>query len=148
ALSAPSTATAGTAFNFTVTALDQFNNTATGYTGSVHFTSSSAGTMPANSTLSSRVRDFPATLTTSGNQTITGTDTVSSSITGTSNVIGVNPATPSQLLFTVQPPQLPATVTASDATAPNFNASVTIEDSFGNVVPTNGDMIEVTVHSP
>ncbi len=29
----------GTAFNFTVTALDQFNNTATGYGGMVKFSS-------------------------------------------------------------------------------------------------------------
>ena len=39
AVSAPACATAGTAFSFTVTALDQFNNTATGYAGTVHFTS-------------------------------------------------------------------------------------------------------------
>src|SRR5207249_3090770 len=39
-VSAPGTATAGTAFSFTVTALDQFNNTATGYAGAVHITSS------------------------------------------------------------------------------------------------------------
>ena len=38
-LSAPGAATAGTAFVFQVTALDQFNNTATGYAGTVHFTS-------------------------------------------------------------------------------------------------------------
>ena len=40
--SAPRLATAGTAFNFTVTAQDAFGNTATGYSGTVHFTSSDA----------------------------------------------------------------------------------------------------------
>src|SRR4029077_2405448 len=37
-VSAPSSATAGTALSVTVTALDQFGNTATGYAGNVHFT--------------------------------------------------------------------------------------------------------------
>ena len=36
---APASATAGVAFNFTVTALDALGNTATGYSGTVHFTS-------------------------------------------------------------------------------------------------------------
>src|SRR5262249_22572487 len=42
-VSAPATATAGGAFNVTVTALDAFNNVATGYTGTVHFTKSDSG---------------------------------------------------------------------------------------------------------
>ncbi|HEX3842707.1 MAG TPA: putative Ig domain-containing protein, partial [Acidimicrobiales bacterium] len=42
-VSAPGTATAGGAFNFTVTAEDAFGNTATGYAGTVHFTSSDTG---------------------------------------------------------------------------------------------------------
>src|SRR6202040_2545452 len=91
-VSAPATATAGTSFNFTVTAQDQFNNTATGYTGTVHFTSSDgAATLPANSTLTNGTGTFTATLRTNGNQTITATDTVTSSITGTSNTIIVSP---------------------------------------------------------
>src|SRR5262249_3105258 len=45
-ISAPATATAGTAFNFTVTAVDQFNNTATGYSGTVHFTSTDGLPVP------------------------------------------------------------------------------------------------------
>src|SRR5262249_42904727 len=40
ALNAPATATAGTAFQITVTAQNQNNNTLTGYLGRVHFTSS------------------------------------------------------------------------------------------------------------
>jgi uncharacterized repeat protein (TIGR01451 family) len=89
-VSAPSTATPGSAFNFTVTAQDQFNNTATGYTGTVHFTSTDgAAVLPANSTLSNGTSSFSATLQTAGSQTITATDTASSSITGTSNTITV-----------------------------------------------------------
>src|SRR5581483_6605121 len=76
AVSAPSSATAGAAFNFTVTAQDQFNNTATGYGGTVHFSSTDgAAILPANSTLSNGTGTFNATLDTAGNQTITATDT-------------------------------------------------------------------------
>jgi hypothetical protein len=38
-VTAPANATAGSAFSFTVTALDASNAVATGYTGTVHFTS-------------------------------------------------------------------------------------------------------------
>src|SRR5262249_56995078 len=46
-VSAPATATAGAPFTVTVTALDQFNNVAPGYTGTVHFTKSDTGAGPA-----------------------------------------------------------------------------------------------------
>ena len=49
--SAPASATAGTSFNVTVTAKDAYGNTATSYTGTVHFTSSdSAAVLPGNYT--------------------------------------------------------------------------------------------------
>src|SRR5205823_5506349 len=74
-VSAPSSATAGSAFSFTVTGLDQFNNTATGYTGTVHFTSSDGqASLPADTTLTNGVGGFSATLRTAGNQTLTATD--------------------------------------------------------------------------
>jgi len=88
AVSTPATATAGTAFNFTVTAKDAFNNTVTGYAGTVHFTSTdSQPVLPANTTLTSGTGTFPATLKTRGSQTITATDTGNATITGTSNAI-------------------------------------------------------------
>src|SRR5205807_2600834 len=93
AVSTPANATAGSAFNFTVTAQDAFNNTATGYAGTVHFTSTDgAAVLPANSTLSSGTGTFSATLATGGSQTITATDTVTSSITGTSGTITLSAA--------------------------------------------------------
>ena len=50
-LSGLSTQTAGTAQSLTVTAQDAYGNTATGYTGTVHFTSSDgSATLPANYT--------------------------------------------------------------------------------------------------
>src|SRR5204863_230179 len=83
----------GVSFSFTVTAQDQNNNTATGYIGTVHFTSTDGqAVLPANSTLTTGAGTFSATLKTAGNQTITATDTVTSSITGTSNAIAVSAA--------------------------------------------------------
>ncbi len=50
-VTAPASATAGSAFSVTVTALDAFGNTATGYTGTVHFTGGGTGsTLPADYT--------------------------------------------------------------------------------------------------
>src|SRR5260370_19987733 len=69
----------------TVTANDQYNNVAKGYTGIVHFTSSDVqAVLPANYTFvagDNGVHTFTnlTTLKTSGNQTITGTDTVTAS---------------------------------------------------------------------
>ena len=71
-----------------MTALDPFNNVATGYPGTIHFTSSDpAAVLPANMTLSNGAGTFSATIQTGGNQTLTATDTGNPSITGTSNGI-------------------------------------------------------------
>jgi hypothetical protein len=89
----PATATpaAGTAFNFTVTALDASNSTVASYSGTVQFTSSDPqAVLPHNSTLTSGVGTFSATLKTSGAQTITATDTVTASIVGTANLTNVS----------------------------------------------------------
>jgi hypothetical protein len=86
-LSVPGPVTSGIAFTFTVTALDQFNNVATGYTGTVHFTSSdSLAMLPADATLTNGTGSFSATLRTSGSHTLTATDTVNSSITGSATI--------------------------------------------------------------
>ena len=89
-VTAPTNATAGTSFNFAVTALDASNNVVSSYSGSVHFTSTDgqAG-LPANSMLTNGTGTFSPTLKTIGGQTITATDTVKTSITGTSNLITV-----------------------------------------------------------
>ena len=98
-VTAPAAATAGTAFNFTVTALTATNATATGYAGTVRFTSSDDGAvLPANSTLTNGVGTFSATLNTMGNQTITATDTVTATITGVSGTINVSTAATVQLI--------------------------------------------------
>jgi hypothetical protein len=133
-VSAPSSATSGSAFNFTVTALDQFNNTDTSYAGTVGFTSTDgSATLPANSTLTTGTGTFSATLRTAGNQTITATDTVTSSITGTSNAIAVGTATH----FTVS---APATATAGSA----FTFTVTARNPSGSVDTGYGGTVRFT----
>ncbi|WIL20291.1 immunoglobulin domain-containing protein [Geothrix sp.] len=81
---------AGTSHTFTVTALDASNNPVPGYAGTVHFTSSdAAATLPGDYTFAgadSGTHTFSATLKTAGSQSLTATDTVSGSITGTQAV--------------------------------------------------------------
>jgi hypothetical protein len=88
--SAPSNATVGTSFSITVYARDASNNIASGYAGTVHFTSTDgAASLPANSTLSGGFQTFTVTLNTAGIQTVTATDTVTGTITGTTGSITV-----------------------------------------------------------
>ena len=123
-LGTPSSAAVGVAFSFTVTALDQSNNPATSYKGTVHFTSSdSQALLPTNATLSNGTGTFSVTLSTVGNQTITATDTLTSTIAGTSpNISTIVAATH----FVVNAPSL---VTAGNS----FNFTVTAVDQSNNV---------------
>ncbi|MEO8134495.1 MAG: hypothetical protein ABI831_11005 [Betaproteobacteria bacterium] len=87
---APLSTNAGSPINVSVVALDQFNNVANGYTGTVHFTSSDANAiLPPDSMLMSSSGTFAAVLNTAGPQTLTATDTVVPSITGTFNPVNV-----------------------------------------------------------
>src|SRR5207302_207035 len=123
-VSAPVSATAGNAFNFTVTALDGFDNTDTGYAGTVHFTSTDgAATVPSNSTLSSGTGTFSATLKTAGNQIITAVNIVGSVFISNSNTITVSAAAATH--FTVS---APGSATAGSA----FSFTVTAQDEFNN----------------
>jgi len=89
-VTAPTSTQPGARFNFIVTARDAANNLAGSYTGTVHFSSTDArAILPAGSTLTDGMGIFPATLSTTGSQTIAATDTVTGSITGTSNAIDV-----------------------------------------------------------
>jgi hypothetical protein len=126
----PSPTTAGTAGSFTVTARDAYGNVATGYTGTVHFTSSDFyAALPANYTFTTTdqgVHTFSATLKTAGSQSITAHDSGPASITGTQSGITVNPAATSHLFFSV-----PGDSVAGAA----FNVTVQAVDAYGNVTP-------------
>jgi hypothetical protein len=133
AVSAPPGATAGAAFNVTVTAQDGGNNTVAAYSGTVHFTSTDgAAVLPANTTLTNGVGTFSSTLKTSGSRTITATDTVSSSVTGTSGTIAV--AAGAATHFSVNAP-------ASATSAVAFNISVTALDQFNNTATGYGGTV-------
>lgn len=123
-LMAPANALIGSAFSLVVTAVDAFNNTATTYTGTLHFTISDALAAPlANSKLTNGVGNFQPILNTSGPQSISASDTVTPSITGLSNTIAVSgPAT--HFSFT-----LPVNATAGRS----FGMVVTPLDASNNV---------------
>jgi hypothetical protein len=124
----PSSTTAGVAGTFTVTAIDAFGNTATGYRGTVHFTSSDAkAVLPTNYTFRASdhgVHSFLATLKTAGTQSLTAKDT-SAGLRGSDTGITVNPAAAKKFIITA-----PSSVKASVA----FSLTLTVEDVYGNVV--------------
>src|SRR5439155_320630 len=140
AVSAPASAAAGSAISFTVTAQDSFNNTATGYTGTVHFSSSDPkAILPANYTFTggdAGIHVFSGTLKTAGSQSITATDTVTGSISGTQAGITVNPATTNHLVVSRFPPKTTAGVSQS--------FRVTAQDMFGNTTPGFADTVRFT----
>ncbi len=80
----------GVPFVVAVTAQDAYENTVTTYGGTVHLTSTDpSATLGANAKLTNGVGNFSATLRTLGGRTVKATDTVTSSITGTSGTITV-----------------------------------------------------------
>src|SRR5207244_2266170 len=99
----PNPTTAGVTNSFVVTAKDSFNNTATGYVGTVPFTSTDgSANLPADTAFAATnagVKTFSAALKTAGTQSITGTDTVTGSIAGTQSGILVKPVAASTLLL-------------------------------------------------
>jgi hypothetical protein len=85
-ISGPSSVSSGVSFSIAVTAEDAYGNVATGYRGTVHFSSSdSTASLPANYTFSASdngTHTFNVKLKKRGIQQITVTDTLNSSITG------------------------------------------------------------------
>jgi hypothetical protein len=98
-LTLPNNAGAGDAASATLTAYNPSYNVATGYTGTVHFTSTDgAATLPVDYTFTggdAGTHTFPAgfTLRTPGSHVVTVTDTVTATITGSAGVT-VGPPTP------------------------------------------------------
>jgi hypothetical protein len=132
-VSAPASVTVGTSFSVTVGALGAFNNVATTYRGTVHFTTTDPGSdvvLPADYTFTAGdngTHTFSGVaLATAGSQTVTATDTTTSSVNGTSGTITVSPATPS---ITTSPQ--PATATAGSSIADQ--ATVTGDNPTGTV---------------
>ena len=145
----PST-TAGAIQEFTVTAQDPYGNTATAYTGTIHFESSdqqaiAAAGLPPNYTfttgagLDNGVHVFSAALKTAGIQSITAQDAANGTINGAETGIIVSPAAATRLVFGQQPTGTTAGVAMTPA------PTVLIEDVYGNVVTSNSSMVMLTV---
>jgi hypothetical protein len=128
-LSAPSRVTSGAAFGVTLTAEDAFGNVATGYTGTVHFSSSDPqAVLPADYSFTAAdrgVHTSSATLKTAGSQSITATDTLIGTLTASATGIVVQPAVASLFILSA-----PSSVTHGAA----FSVTLTVEDAYGNVV--------------
>ena len=130
----PSATTAGQAQSFTVTAYDVYGNVATGYTGTVVFSTSDPSAwaqsqLPAPYTFTAADAGrhvFSADFATTGNQTLTATDSNVNSITGHEGGITVSPAALAGLQLT----GLPGTATAGQAQT----FTVTALDAYGNLV--------------
>jgi len=113
---------AGVPAAFTVNARDLFNNLATSYSGTVHITSSdNQATLPADFAFSGGTGSASATFRTSGTQTLTATDTVTSMAGAGDFAVAAGPATHFSLT-------LPATVDPGVA----FNFDVMAKDAFEN----------------
>jgi len=132
-VTAPANDTAGSSFNFTIRALDGANDVLPSYSGTVSFTSSdSQASLPVNSTLTSGTGSFSATMKTAGSQVIIAADTVTASMTGTSNPINVSPAGTTH--FSVL---APAYVNAGTA----FQLDVSALDAWNNVASAYSGMV-------
>ncbi len=128
-LEAPANATAGSSFLATVTALDAYGNTVTGYTGTVHTSSDDTGAqtvLPADYTFTGAdagTHGFSVTLTKAGNRTLTVTDGTRTS----TDQVAVAAGGATHLAITGPS----SAVTAGAA----FDVTVSIVDTFGNTVP-------------
>ena len=126
------TPTAGTVFNITVTAVDEYNNTITNYLGTVHFTTTDSNTnvvLPGDYTFApgdSGTYTFGGViLCTAGSQTIYVEDTS-------------NPLIKGSLTLNVQPEPLASCSFQFDPIGPQtrgnpFLITIKVVDSFGNV---------------
>jgi hypothetical protein len=106
-LTVPIYVSQGSTFAFTATARDQFNNVASSYTGTAHFTSSDgAAVLPGDYTFTgadqgSHTFTGATTLNTLGNQTISATDKSNGTITETSSNIYVSGTTLATVTLTL-----------------------------------------------
>lgn len=91
-VSGPASVTGGLGFSLMITATDAYTNTVTGYTGTVHFTSTDGlAALPADYTFTgadSGTHTFgSAVLRTVGLQTVSVRDTLAASLTGSLNIL-------------------------------------------------------------
>jgi hypothetical protein len=139
-VSAPPSVTAGSPLAITVTAVDGSGNPVTGYTGTVHLSSSDPkAQLPADYTFTTAdagSHSFTVALGTTGQQTITASDGVYRSITGSSGSITVSPGPAAQLQLTPSRGQEPPGVP--------FSLTVTTLDGEGNAATGYTGTVHIT----
>jgi subtilisin-like proprotein convertase family protein len=152
AVNAPSFVYQTFPFNFTVTALDQSNNTVN-YTGTVHFTSTDTQAhLPPDSVVNNGSGTFSATLEHfMFIESITATDTTSPSITGTSNCISIGKEIPTPTPPTGTPtptstPESPTPTTTPETPTPTpvaraLNLSTRLDVGIGSDVGIGGFIV-------
>jgi hypothetical protein len=140
----PSPVVAGTQGQFTVTAMDPYGNVATGYLGTVTFTSNDPqASLPADYTFQAAdagMKSFQATLRRAGLRSITATDTVTSTVTGTQDGINVQPAAVSA--FSVS--GFPSPVRAGTPSLFTVRAI----DPYNNTVPSYVGVVHFSTSDP
>jgi len=138
-VSLPANTTAGIPFNITVTAFNFAGNVATGYGGTVHFTSDDpTATLPADITLTNGTGKIQATLTRATTVTIRARDTNDIGLTGTgSTIVAPN-------IFD----HLTVTAPATSNTGSGIAVTVSARDQYENIVPTFGDTLHFTSTDP
>jgi hypothetical protein len=132
----PTSAAAGTPFNFTIAAFDQFNNPATGYTGTIHFSSTDPqAILPPDTTLAGSTSTFSATLKKAGYQTLTAADTVIGGASATSNGITCNAGALAH--FAILGP-------VTSVAGAVFGITVTAQDVFNNIAANYNGTVHLT----
>ncbi len=140
----PSSVKAGDRHSLTVTPMDPYGNKATGYRGTVHFTSSDPqAVLPSDYTFTAAdngMHTFPAELRTAGTQSITATDTANPAITGTQSGVVVHGASAATLRVKAQDSSIPR--------GTPFAITVTARDLFQNRATHYLDTIHFTSTDP
>ena len=140
ALSGPNGAlTAGEVVNFSVTALDRFDNVADSYSSTVSFAGSdSRALLPGTSSLTNGVGSFSATPITAGSQTFTVADTTNPGLVTDITNINVTAAAGEVLSILAGREQ-----TATVGSAFGEGLTVRVDDRFGN--PVAGEQVTFSV---
>ncbi len=142
-VAAPSTATAGTPFNVTVTAEDSSGKTVTGYNGPATLTSSDGQTVtPATVQLTNGTVTVPVTLDKANTVTLAA---AIGTITGTSGQVAVGPGAPASILVKLLSGSVTAATTQLQASGSDQPPDVecgkahvfdfTVVDAFDNACP-------------
>lgn len=134
-VAAPANAVGGASFSVTVTARTATNSVATGYRGTVHFTSDDAAAVlpPDYAFLAadSGVHAFAVTLNTAGSKSVVATDTTAGSISGNA-MIAVSGNTTTALSSSVNPSlvgqSVTFTATVTSPTIGTITGTVTFKD--------------------